>query len=196
MSTTFGVLVNNKEVSIARRVGGVDGATIHFTNELAEALPNDTPVIPLDNTAQGIFTIGDIRNHLAFGDENRDALDREIADLPNDYIKSIKVKPIIDETDYLTSSKANKEHLDKAIKEMGKGSDINPKALLSLGFEEVYQSPDMGEAGYIYYALNLYGIELLSTASDEGELKVVLGDDTEINELSKLQSLVTSLKLL
>lgn len=27
-------------------------------------LPNETPVIPLDNTAQGIFTIGDIKKEM------------------------------------------------------------------------------------------------------------------------------------
>ena len=82
MSTTFGVKIN-KELS------GYDGyeeysneynhqldgeiedgivkvafrsGEIRFTNPLAHLLPNDIEVIPLDNSAQGIYTIGDIKN--------------------------------------------------------------------------------------------------------------------------------------
>ena len=57
MSTTFGVKVPSQgdPIVIAYRSGG-----IRFTNPLAELLQESTPVIPLDNTAQGIETIGDI----------------------------------------------------------------------------------------------------------------------------------------
>ena len=63
MSTIFGVIIPSKEneppVEVAFRSRG-----IYFTNPLAELLPDETPVIPLDNTAQGIYTIGDIKNEI------------------------------------------------------------------------------------------------------------------------------------
>jgi hypothetical protein len=37
------------------------GTSIFFTNELAEMLHDEIKVVPLDNTEQGIYTIGDIR---------------------------------------------------------------------------------------------------------------------------------------
>jgi len=64
MSTTFAIITKSGEKPIARRVGGRNGAEMWFTDELAEMLPNETPVIPLDNSAQGIYTIGDIKNHI------------------------------------------------------------------------------------------------------------------------------------
>ena len=63
MSTLFGVAIPGKGkkevIEIAFRSNG-----IRFTNPLAELLPDETPVIPLDNTAQGIFTIGDIKKEI------------------------------------------------------------------------------------------------------------------------------------
>ena len=56
MSTTFAVIVDEEEVEVAFRSNG-----IRFTNPLAKLLPDETPVIPLDNSAHGIFTIGDIK---------------------------------------------------------------------------------------------------------------------------------------
>lgn len=58
MSTTFAVKnPNGKLVEVAFRSNG-----IRFTNDIAMLLPNKTPVIPLDNTNQGIDNIGDIKN--------------------------------------------------------------------------------------------------------------------------------------
>lgn len=37
---------------------------ISIINPLMVLLPDDTPVIPLDNTAQGIYTIGDIKREI------------------------------------------------------------------------------------------------------------------------------------
>ena len=56
MSTTFGIIVDDHEIEVAFRSNG-----IRFTNPLATLLMNEQKVIPLDNTAQGIETIGDIR---------------------------------------------------------------------------------------------------------------------------------------
>lgn len=59
MSTTFGVIVNGEKepVEIAFRSGG----EIVWKNPLGKLLSNDTAVIPLDNSAQGIKTIRDIK---------------------------------------------------------------------------------------------------------------------------------------
>jgi len=71
MSTTFGIITKRgDERPIARRVGGRNGAEMWFTDELAEMLPNNTPVHPLNNSAQGIHTIGDIKNHIL--NQNKD----------------------------------------------------------------------------------------------------------------------------
>lgn len=59
MSTTFGVIVNDHEIEVAFR-----NSRIVFTNQLAELLPNETEVFPLDNSAQGIYTIGDIKERI------------------------------------------------------------------------------------------------------------------------------------
>ena len=64
MSTTFGIILKSGERPIARRVGSNEGAQMWFTDELAEMLPDEVKVYPLDNTAQGIYTIGDIKNHI------------------------------------------------------------------------------------------------------------------------------------
>ena len=67
MSTTFGVEIREGEdiVEVAFRSNGM-----RFTNELAELLPDDTPVIPLDNTAQGVYTIGDVKKEIKETDPN------------------------------------------------------------------------------------------------------------------------------
>jgi hypothetical protein len=67
MSTTFGVKIpSTGEVEpIARRVGIGNGeVNIYFTNPLAELLPDDLKVEGIDNSNQGIYTIGDIKNNL------------------------------------------------------------------------------------------------------------------------------------
>jgi hypothetical protein len=71
MSTTFGIITKSgDERPIARRVGGKNGAEMWFTDELAEMLPNNTPVEALDNSTQGIHTIGDIKNHILNQNKN------------------------------------------------------------------------------------------------------------------------------
>ena len=57
MSTTFAVKnPNGKLVEVAFRSND-----IHFTNDIAVLLPDETSVFPLDNTSQGIDNIGDIK---------------------------------------------------------------------------------------------------------------------------------------
>ncbi len=61
MSTTFGVQAGDELIPVARRNGiGESRVSISFTNPLARLLPSDTPVVPMDNTAQGVETIGDL----------------------------------------------------------------------------------------------------------------------------------------
>ena len=64
MSTTFGVAIkNNNEIEdvieVAFRSNGM-----RFTNKLAQMLPDETPVIALDNSQQGVHTIGDIKEEI------------------------------------------------------------------------------------------------------------------------------------
>ena len=61
MSTTFELGINIKDnVDICYRKSGETGAEYEWLNPIAHLLPYNTPVRPIDNTAQGIRTIGDI----------------------------------------------------------------------------------------------------------------------------------------
>ena len=75
MSTTFGIKIGNKEIPIARRVGGPNGAIMNFTTDWVDTMEDDKPVIPLDNSAQGIYTIGDIREHIKNQKNMNDKMD-------------------------------------------------------------------------------------------------------------------------
>ena len=62
MSTTFGILKEEEYIPVAHRSGrGLGEVEIVWKNELAEILPDETKVHPLDNTAQGVYTIGDLK---------------------------------------------------------------------------------------------------------------------------------------
>ena len=64
MSTTFGIKIDGEEREIARRRGVGDGMVeIIWLDELAKMLPRDTKVEALDNTPQGIYTIGDLQDY-------------------------------------------------------------------------------------------------------------------------------------
>ena len=114
-----------------------------------------------------------------------------------------KMFPEVDETEYLTSSKANADKLNAAMKSFDTACDehldrvaeteITPKALLKLGFEEEYQPPIDNQAGYLYYSFKMWGIELLSNASDEDGWYVFNDENNEIHNLRKLGDLVLSL---
>lgn len=60
MSTTFGVNIPESEetIEIAFRD---NGGRMRWLTQIARILPNDTEVIALDNSAQGIHTVADIR---------------------------------------------------------------------------------------------------------------------------------------
>jgi hypothetical protein len=61
MSTTFGIRIPTTDeiVEVAFRTD-----YIRWENPLAHLLPDETKVEPLDNTAQGIYTIGDIKKKI------------------------------------------------------------------------------------------------------------------------------------
>ena len=66
MSTTFGIIMGEGDqeetIEIAHRRGvGVGQCEIRWKCKMAKFLPNDTGIIALDNTPQGIETIGDIK---------------------------------------------------------------------------------------------------------------------------------------
>jgi hypothetical protein len=78
MSTTFGILIkdgklldltqsedinieiNEEETDVIEVAYRGNGTGFRWKNCLALFLPSKTKVYPLDNTAQGVFTIGDI----------------------------------------------------------------------------------------------------------------------------------------
>jgi hypothetical protein len=62
MSTTFAIKIKDKEVEVARRRGiGHGEVAIIWLNDLVEILPDETPVVPIDNSPQGVETLGDLR---------------------------------------------------------------------------------------------------------------------------------------
>jgi hypothetical protein len=63
MSTTYGVIIpsTGETKPIAKRANGGD---VFFTDPIAEILPESLDVIAMDNTAQGINTIGHIRKEI------------------------------------------------------------------------------------------------------------------------------------
>tara|TARA_Y100000389_G_C17410980_1_gene490900 strand:- start:718 stop:1125 length:408 start_codon:yes stop_codon:yes gene_type:complete len=74
MSTTFGIRLQHGEtLEVARRVGGIG---LSWTEEWAHMFPPDTKVIALDNTPQGIYTIGDILDAIE-GQETVERLRKE-----------------------------------------------------------------------------------------------------------------------
>lgn len=61
MNTTFGVINPFKENEVPIEVAFRCSSGISLLHPLAELLPDNMPVMPLDNSAQGIYTIGDIK---------------------------------------------------------------------------------------------------------------------------------------
>lgn len=72
MSTIFSVRVVERDrmIQVAYRN---NSGEFSWLSTLAILLPDDTEVIAIDNTPQGIFTIGDIRKEI-----NKNGEDREI----------------------------------------------------------------------------------------------------------------------
>jgi hypothetical protein len=135
MSTTFAIATKSGELKpIARRVGGgVLGVEMYWTDDMAEMLPDETKVTPTDNSAQGIHTIGDIRDlirkQLAVEQDNEAWIDT----------KKIEVKPR--NSAFVTMTDAwHKEHDYVEVTDWtnGEGWDIaiSDKKIVSLHFTE------------------------------------------------------------
>ena len=74
MSTTFAVKTSDGEMkNVARRTGKAGGGVnLYWTDSMAEMLADDTIVEAIDNTPQGIFTIGDIKNAMREAEEDEE----------------------------------------------------------------------------------------------------------------------------
>ena len=71
---------------------------------------------------------------------------------------------------------------------------ITPRALIELGFEEVYQDVDYGEPGYIFYSHEIKGVGFYSVDTDDKDFHVRMDNsDYEIRNLRKLRYLILSL---
>tara|TARA_R110000803_G_scaffold206817_1_gene274326 strand:- start:445 stop:1041 length:597 start_codon:yes stop_codon:yes gene_type:complete len=109
-------------------------------------------------------------------------------------------------TEYVTSSTANADNVNKAKSIFEDAVDeylddliqtqITPNALITLGFKEEYQHSIDGIAGFLYYTLTLNTVEFCSTSLGEDEpLYVMLGHEGQfsIHNLRKLGDLILSL---
>ena len=87
------------------------------------------------------------------------------------------------------------DHLDKERSD----TQITPQALVDLGFKENYQGINCGDAGFLYYDLEVKGVAFLSTSLGEDEpLHVMLGYEGRppIHNLAKLKELIRILTLI
>ena len=111
---------------------------------------------------------------IEFGDTRIDSLENKIDILMRE--RCVVDKSINDELDSIDET------------------TITPKALIELGFEEVYQGVDYGEAGYIFYSHEIKGVGFYSLGTDEEDFHVRMDDsEYEVRNLSKLRDLILSL---
>jgi hypothetical protein len=156
--------------------------------------------------------------------ENKvDIIMRERAAEPKiaiDPSKVIKSKPVMEkECDVWYNEESKKKHLEKELTEhLGKQvykqmndtieanylagfnlgdiaeTTITPRALIELGFNEVYQDVDYGEPGYIFYSHEIKGVGFYSVDTDDKDFHVRMDNsDYEIRNLRKLRDLILSL---
>ena len=86
------------------------------------------------------------------------------------------------------------EESKKAILDDIADTTITPRALIELGFEEVYQDVDFGEPGYIYYSHEIKGVGFYSVDTECFDFHVKLDNsDYEIHNINKLRDLILSL---
>ena len=71
---------------------------------------------------------------------------------------------------------------------------ITPRALIELGFHEVYQDVDLGDPGYIFYSKTINGIDFLSMDTDAEDFYVIVGEDFKVKNLGKLRNFIITLK--
>ena len=111
---------------------------------------------------------------IEFGDTRIDSLENKIDILMRE--RCVVDKSINDELDSIDET------------------TITPRALIELGFEEVYQGVDYGEAGYIFYSHEIKGVGFYSLGTDEEDFHVRMDDsEYEVRNLRKLGDLILSL---
>ena len=93
------------------------------------------------------------------------------------------------------SSKGNGDSLGEVLKKYEDEVTITPRALIELGFKEVYQGIDFGEPGYIFYSHEIKGVGFYSLDTDSKDFHVKMDhSEYEIRNLRKLGDLILSLK--
>ena len=93
------------------------------------------------------------------------------------------------EDDVWCNKESKKANLDDIAE-----TTITPRALIELGFEEVYQDVDYGDPGYIFYTQEIKGVGFYSLGTDEEDFHVRMDNsDYEIRNLRKLGDLILSL---
>ena len=141
-------------------------------------------------------SIDGLRDALKIGSESRDAL-LSIIKFEGTRLDSLenKIDILMTERTELTPNCPNVVHVvNKEILDDIDDTTITPKALIELGFEEMYQDVDFGEPGYIYYSHEIKGVGFYSVDTECFDFHVKLDNsDYEIHNLSKLRDLILSL---
>ena len=122
-----------------------------------------------------------------------DAIDEHLE--KDDGIEGLGLENMLDELNERVKEMFPEE-LNESLDDITQ-TEITPKALVALGFEENYQGVDMGNPGYIYYTLYILDVEFISTTlEDEGPFHVMFGNEGQFSicNLRKLEDLLLSLE--
>jgi hypothetical protein len=138
----------------------------------------------------------DLSESMEMSAKNRDLMMRlvEFGDTRIDSLEN-KIDILMTERTELTPNCPNVVHVvNKEILDDIDDTTITPRALIELGFEEMYQDVDFGEPGYIYYSHEIKGVGFYSVDTECFDFHVKLDNsDYEIHNLSKLRDLILSL---
>ena len=144
-------------------------------------------------------SIDGLRDALKTGSESRNVLLSIIK------FEGTRLDSLDDKVDILMSERAEKkaekeddvwynQESKKAILDDIADNTITPRALIELGFEEVYQDVDYGEPGYIFYSRTINGIDFLSMDTEAEDFYVIVGEDFKVKNLGKLRNFIITLK--
>jgi hypothetical protein len=123
---------------------------------------------------------------IEFGDTRIDSLENKIDILMSERAEAATQ---IKEDDVWYNQESKKAILDDIA-----DNTITPRALIELGFEEVYQDVDYGEPGYIFYSRTINGIDFLSMDTEAEDFYVIVGEDFKVKNLGKLRNFIITLK--
>ena len=123
---------------------------------------------------------------IEFGDTRIDSLDNKVDILMSERAETTTQTK---EDDVWYNQVSKKAILDDIAE-----TTITPRALIELGFEEMYQDVDYGEPGYIYYSHEIKGVGFYSVDTECFDFHVKLDNsDYEIHNINKLRDLILSL---